>query len=193
MTTVRVVGIGGPPASGKSTLVKAAVRALGGWERFRRVYADPVRGYMMDALGLLIIGLYGQETYSGTDRLSMNLQAPTVALLSEATVNPSLGIRRVLFEGDRLFTQSFINQVQEVSRIDLHMMVLAAGPETLEQRRRNRLSFQNDTWIAGRETKLARLASLFPDIFSTHRNETAVDAQENVQTVMRLLDVGRLL
>ena len=189
MTTVRVVGIGGLPATGKSTLMKAVVNALGGWDRFRRVNADPVRGYLMDGLGLLIIGLYGQETYCGTDRLSMNLQAPTISLLSDAAGNPALGIRRVLFEGDRLFTESFIWGIQEDSRISLHMMILETSPETVAQRRRKRMSFQNDSWIAGRETKLKRLAARFPDTFSVYRNETAADAQENVQTVMRLLNV----
>lgn len=189
MTTVRVVGIGGLPASGKSTLVKAVVRAMGGWEKFRRVRVDPIRGYMIDELGLLIIGLYGRDTYSGTDRLSTNLQGPALALLSDAAGNPALGIRRVLFEGDRLFTESFILGVQEDSRISLSMMVLTVGQEMLQRRRRNRLSFQNESWIAGRQTKLNRLSARFPDTFSTHRNETAADAQENVQTVMRLLDV----
>ena len=189
MTGLRVVGIGGLPASGKSTLVKAVVNALGGWEQFRRVNADPIRGYMMDESGLLIIGLYGQETYCGTDRLSMNLQAPTLSLLSDAAGNPALGIRRVLFEGDRLFTESFVWGIQEDSRISLHMMILETGPKVLARRRRKRLSFQNEGWIAGRETKLKRLAARFPDTFSVYRNETAADAQENVQTVMRLLDV----
>ena len=189
MIGLRVVGVGGLPATGKSTLVKAVVSRLGGWDEFRRVNADPIRGYLNDGIGLLIIGLYGQETYSGTDRLSTTLQAPAVAFLSEAAANPSLGIRRVLFEGDRLFTESFVRGVQEDSRITLRMMVLTAAAETLKMRRLRRLSFQNESWIAGRATKLDRLMTLFPDTFAAYPNETAVDAGANVHAIMGLLNV----
>ena len=184
-----VVGIGGLPATGKSAMVKALVNRLGGWGEFKPFQLEVVRGYYAAEFGLLLIGLYGQETFPGTDRLSMTVQAPAIDLIREAAGNPSLRICRVLFEGDRLFTRSFVASIREESRITLRMLVLTASQETLEQRRRQRLSIQSASWIAGRATKLRRLTEAFPDNFQTAVNETTQDAQQNILTVMRLLNV----
>ena len=184
-----VVGIGGLPATGKSALVKSLVNRLGGWVEFKPFQLGVVRGYYATEFGLLLIGLYGQETFPGTDRLSMAVQAPAIDLIREAASNPALRICRVLFEGDRLFTPSFVTAIREDSRISLRMLVLTASQEVLEQRRRQRLSVQSASWIAGRATKLRRLTESFPDNFQTVTNETPEDAQRNIGTAMRLLNV----
>lgn len=185
-----VIGVGGLPATGKSSLILSAVRQVGGWGLFRSFAIGPVRGYMAPSLQLMLLGVYDQRGFPGTDRLSMSVQEPIIDLIHGLVGNSSLNVQRVLFEGDRLFNLSFVQQVHSNPRIEMKMFVLTADDVALNGRRARRFSAQDESWITGRQTKLRRLAEAFPEVFETLVNNTAEDADRNVAVLMRCLNVG---
>lgn len=184
-----VIGIGGLPATGKSSLVLSAVRQLGGWGGFRAFAIGAVRGYIAADHQLMLLGVYDQRGFPGTDRLSMNVQEAAIDLIHGMVGNRSMNVCRILFEGDRLFSHSFVQQVSGNPRIEMKMFVLTADEGAVNTRRARRFSSQDESWIAGRQTKLRRLAEAFPEVFETLVNNTAEDAARNVATVMRCLNV----
>jgi hypothetical protein len=97
---LRVIGIGGLPATGKSSLVLSAVRQLGGWGLFRAFAIGAVRGYVAADHQLMLLGVYDQRGFPGTDRLSMNVQDAAIDLIHGMVGNRSMNICRILFEGE---------------------------------------------------------------------------------------------
>lgn len=185
-----IIGVGGLPATGKSSLVLSAVRQLGGWGVFRPLVIGAVRGYVAPVHQLLLLGVYDSRGFPGTDRLSMNVQEPTIDLIEGLVGNRGMNVQRVLFEGDRLFSHSFVQRISANPRIGMRMFVLAADDAVAAARRTQRFSVQSGSWIAGRQTKLTRLAEAFPEIFETLENNTAEDAARNLALVMECLNVG---
>ena len=141
---MKVIAIGGNPGSGKSTLMKRVIE-----------YYTPEKKY--DAFKLVpylqnnkiyILGKYDEgEVFSGTDRMSMAVQPEAIKFLASL---PADSI--VLYEGDRLFTASFLEDCAE--KYDLKIIHLTTTVEVREERYKERNSNQNVTWLQGRETKI---------------------------------------
>lgn len=89
--------------------------------------------------------------FGGTDALAMDAQPKVIEWLR--TKKPE----RVIAEGDRLANAKFFQAVQDLG-YDLLVVYLHAPRDVVAQRRQGRGSNQNETWLAGRETKVRRLA-----------------------------------
>lgn len=143
MNLLYIIGV---PGSGKSTLAAELVKG-----RRRRVEDVPfVHTVYEDGLIQL-----GRERLgrSGTDALSMSVQPHVVAAL-ETGMWP-----RVLGEGDRLTNRKFFEAAREAGyRVDV--VLLDAPPDLAAQRREGRGSEQSESWLKGRETKIAGLRGL---------------------------------
>ena len=141
---MKVIAIGGNPGSGKSTLMKRLIE-----------YFTPVKKYdefklvpYLQNNNIYILGKYDDgEVFSGTDRMSMAVQPEAIKFLASIP-NDSI----VLYEGDRLFTASFLEDCSE--KYDLKIIHLATKPEVREERYKERGSDQNVTWLRGRESKI---------------------------------------
>jgi broad-specificity NMP kinase len=141
---MKVIAIGGNPGSGKSTLMKRLIE-----------YFTPVKKYdefklvpYLQNNNIYILGKYDDgEVFSGTDRMSMAVQPEAIKFLASI---PDDSI--VLYEGDRLFTASFLEDCSE--KYDLKIIHLATKPEVREERYKERGSDQNVTWLRGRESKI---------------------------------------
>jgi hypothetical protein len=102
-----------------------------------------------------VLGKYEEgETFAGTDRLSMAVQPIAQEFASETKAN-------LLFEGDRIFNQSFLEFCMKLPGIDLQVVYLKAPKSILEQRYKERGSDQSEQFLKGRETKYSNILSNF--------------------------------
>jgi len=147
-----VIAIGGSPGTGKTTLMRAFMRDKV-WET-----VEPKKTlstlYCRD-LDLYILGKYAEgEVFAGTDRLSMAVQPVLEAWM---TTHQS----HVLFEGDRVFNQSFLEFLLTLSDTEVHIDFLRVPQSILLQRYRDRGSNQSEQFLKGRATKYQNLMGNF--------------------------------
>lgn len=148
----KIIAVGGRPGTGKTTLFRKFMEQLE-WEK-----VEPLK--MMPALynkehNLYILGKYEDgETFAGTDRMSMAVQPVVQKFVEETDAN-------ILFEGDRIFNQSFLEFCMDNKDVDLNIVYIEVPDSLLEQRYKDRGSDQSETFLKGRATKYNNLLSNF--------------------------------
>ena len=148
----KIIAVGGSPGTGKTTLFRKFMESHT-WEKVEPKKMLPAM-YCKD-LDLYVLGKYEEgETFAGTDRLSMAVQPIAQEFVTECTSN-------ILFEGDRIFNQSFLEFAMNLPQVDLQVVFLKAPKPVLEQRYKDRGSDQSETFLKGRETKYSNLLSNF--------------------------------
>jgi pantothenate kinase len=168
----KIVAVGGQPGTGKTTLFRKYMNDKA-W-----IKCEPAK--LVSALynterDLYILGKYDDgETFAGTDRLSMAVQPPLQEWVASHNCN-------ILFEGDRVFNQSFLEYCMALPNTDLQVAYLKAPKELLEQRYKDRGSDQSEQFLKGRETKYSNLLSNF-DLMSyiTEFANTNLEEQSKV-------------
>lgn len=154
MKTMCVIGA---PGVGKSTLLTQILDQWGGITAGKRK-----RYGMLDYMeypGVVVLGYYEPgDVFGGTDRLSMSVQ--TDALRFIESLKDAFDQPNVLFEGDRLSTDTFLKACLTAGTLDV--VELAAPGDILVKRRYARAlevgKAQNETWLKGRESKVQRIA-----------------------------------
>lgn len=185
---MRVVAVGGEPATGKSRLLKELIKELGPGPLAKcgtAVYHN------YPAQRLLILGDYGGgHPFPGTDRLSMSVQPTMLGFLralakEEKGAGPPPPEWKVLFEGDRLFNRSFLTDLKAFAAVRVALLV--APDAVLEARHRARGDRQTGVWLRGRKAKAARVGKLFEAAVWPHR--TPADTQECLGELRSLLGI----
>lgn len=154
-----IVGIGGEPGVGKSTLMRRIIAKLN--ETYGEaliIELDLLKGMIWNEgrsnERVIVFGKYPEgEKYPGTDKLSMAVQAAAVFFLA----HPGFLNAHILFEGDRLFNESFLTACTESKHRSPHFFILQAPDHVLKQRRRRRGDMMAETFLKGRKTKIANL------------------------------------
>ena len=150
--TRKIIAVGGQPGTGKTTLFRKFMEDK---EWIKGEPAKLVSAMYNTQKDLYILGKYEDgETFAGTDRLSMAVQPNLQEWISSHNCN-------ILFEGDRVFNQSFLEFCMGLPNTDLQVVYLKAPKEILEQRYKDRGSDQSETFLKGRETKYSNLLSNF--------------------------------
>lgn len=153
----KVIALGGVPGTGKTTLVRKLIDRLG-FDKFKR--SNPctqVHTELNESDSIEIIGKYDEgELFAGTDRLSMSVQPHATAYIKEY-----VGDRIFIFEGDRLFNNSFLTSICEMEGVDLEIIYLTAPEKLLSERYKERGSDQSEKFIKGRYTKCEKIVSSF--------------------------------
>lgn len=156
---MRVLAIGGEPGSGKTTLMKEIINHYGVEPKYDAFKLVPY----LQKENIYVLGKYEEgEVFSGTDRMSMAVQPEAIKFLASV---PSDSV--VLFEGDRLFTASFLEHC--LDNYDLKIVYLSTTKQIREERYKERGSNQNETWLQGRETKISNIMSNMTLMFSTFK------------------------
>jgi broad-specificity NMP kinase len=150
--TRKIIAVGGQPGTGKTTMFRKYM------EDKQWIVAEPAKlvsaSYNTER-DLYILGKYDEgETFAGTDRLSMAVQPPLQEWIASHNCN-------ILFEGDRVFNQSFLEFCMGLPNTDLQVVYLKAPKDLLEQRYKDRGSDQSEQFLRGRETKYSNLLSNF--------------------------------
>lgn len=177
---MKVIAIGGEPGAGKSTLMKDILSKLDWKEEYTSFKLVP---YLQHGK-YYILGKYEEgETFSGTDRMSMAVQPEAIKFL--ATLDKD---SVVLYEGDRLFTASFLEHC--VENYDLEIIYLQTDQTIREERYKERGSNQNETWLQGRMTKIANILSNMTLMFNVtkFKNNNKEDQKVIVDHIMKYLE-----
>lgn len=127
-----------------------------------------------------------RETFGGTDALSMAAQKKVIRWLEEESK-----YQFVYAEGDRLTNGKFFTwALEHFDRVDL---IALHNPKVVARRRKRRAKeldkAQNETWVAGRRTKLENLLEEFP----VRVLDAAAPAEENASRILRGTLVGRAI
>jgi broad-specificity NMP kinase len=148
----KLIAVGGQPGTGKTTLFRKFI------EGKKWIEVEPaklVSALYNEEMDLYILGKYQEgETFAGTDRLSMAVQPEMQKWIQTHNCN-------ILFEGDRIFNQSFLEFAMGLPNTDLQVVYLKTTKEVLEQRYKDRGSDQSETFLKGRATKYSNLLSNF--------------------------------
>lgn len=148
----KLIAVGGQPGTGKTTLFRKFMEDK---EWIQCEPAKLVSAMYNVKLDLYILGKYEEgETFAGTDRLSMAVQPPLQEWIKSNNSN-------ILFEGDRVFNQSFLEFSMGLPDTDLQVVYLKAPNDVLKQRYADRGSDQSEKFLKGRETKYSNLLSNF--------------------------------
>lgn len=142
--------IGGLPVSGKTTIMKQIREQLG--QGVKRQYGLLRYETYPDHV---VLGIYDDSTFAGTDKLSMAVMEDTLLFLKENT-------KKVLLEGDRLFTSKFITATQDLGyNVNILICVVDNLNEILH-RYKKRGQMQNQKFLKGRHTKIQNIQKAFP-------------------------------
>lgn len=172
---MKVIAIGGEPGSGKSTLMKEIIKHYSVEPKYDAFKLVPY----LQKDNIYILGKYEEgEVFSGTDRMSMAVQPEAIKFLESL---PKDAI--VLFEGDRLFTASFLEHC--LDKYNLSIIYLSTTKQIREERYKERGSNQNETWLQGRETKISNIMSNMTLMFNTFKlSNNTLDEQTHILDVI---------
>ena len=177
---MKVIAIGGEPGSGKSTLMKEIIAYYGVEPKYDAFKLVPY----LQKDNIYILGKYEEgEAFSGTDRMSMAVQPEAVKFLKSLS-NDSI----VLFEGDRLFTASFLEHC--LDNYNLSIIYLSTTKLIREDRYKERGSNQNETWLQGRETKISNIMSNLTLMFNTFKyvNNTLEEQKHILDVIYEMVN-----
>lgn len=151
----KIWAFGGIPGTGKTTLMN---RIINGFATDWKVGtpAPLCNGIYSESLDTWVLGKYAPfyelEGYAqGTDKLSMAVQPEAIKFVKETESN-------IIFEGDRLFTASFLEEC-EAQNVDFKIFILTA--DNIQERYEQRGSTQSEKFIQGRKTKVDNIAKNF--------------------------------
>jgi ABC-type cobalamin/Fe3+-siderophores transport system ATPase subunit len=164
----------GEPGAGKSTLIAKMTEGLIPYQE-RKPFGHTLWTSQQSAAYEL--GVRRPGGFGGTDSLSMSVQPKVLEWLG----SPGRSYD-VFGEGDRLANGKFFTGVSAME-IDLTVAYLEVPPELAEERRAKRAvelgtKSQDEKWVAGRRTKVLRLAEDWATIIlkGDSREETLVAA-----------------
>lgn len=147
----KCVAIGGQPATGKTTLVKNILKKF----TYQNFKYGLLRGHFIKDKNLVIMGIYNEEIFCGTDKLSMAVNKDFLKYVK-------LNKRNILFEGDRLFSLNNIEYIKQY--YETNIILLENDEKTLNHRHQERNDSQSDKFLKGRKTKINNISNHFSEI-----------------------------
>lgn len=179
MKLIYMIGL---PGSGKSTVMKEFMSRFDDWKFERPI--DLLDCHVRE--GVRVLGKYeGNETFSGTDRLSMAVSPKAIEYISTKPNEIIIG------EGDRLNNKGFFKAAGD----DLIIIHLTVSDQERERRYKERGSDQSSKFIQTVRTKCKNILEEFGDqqtIFGEEAgcvvefvHETPEDTKEIVEYLIR--------
>jgi hypothetical protein len=186
---VRVIAMGGEPATGKTTLMFRLISMADDW-----VISKPEK--LLDAmyskkLNLYILGKYANDgnVFQGTDRLSMAVQPDANAFFSNLAYESNADGHNVnvIFEGDRLFNGKMLDKLSELFPNDFKVLILTVKDSTLDQRHIDRKDDQDDKFKNSRKTKISNIMGSLTlmDYIETMVNENLDDQAKIIDNIKK--------
>jgi hypothetical protein len=154
---MKIIGIIGEPAAGKSTVMRNLIATLGG-------YSVQKQGLVAYTLfhddKVIVAGIYDEQVFSGTDRLSKGCGPTYRDWFATKNANPEWDDWTFYWEGERFSNSKFFDFFfNECSGVQVNYLV--AEDEVLNERNANR-SNQNPTWRKGMKTRMENLKKNYP-------------------------------
>jgi len=179
--SLTVVALGGPAASGKSSIIKSVVEKTAevryNGNNFK--WGEVVGEFWTDD-ELVLYGRYNTDRdFEGTDMLSLSANNH-----AKQFTQMLVGIDEfnyVLFEGDRLYNDSFFEVCREHPDINLRAFVLDVSDEELDRRHEERDDDLDRSWVEGLRSQYERYLNESWTV--SLDNETEADQQENIRII----------
>jgi hypothetical protein len=179
---MKLIAIGGEPATGKSTLIKKIIAGLESSIEYR---CGLFRGTYYVKSQVILLGIYDEKTFSGTDRLSMGVMKDLDLFLNQLKSNYQ-GVT-VLFEGDRLFNGRFLETfINVVGPCQVLGLVISASAKEKEDRHVSRNDTQTETFKKGRATKYKNLLDKY-NWLKRIENNTYADQDHILKEVLNFV------
>ena len=153
---MKILGLIGEPAAGKSTVMKNFIATLGE----STVVKDGLIVYTKYPEDkVLIAGKYEEGvTFCGTDTLSKGCGPKYREFIQQVCNNPERDDWTFVWEGERFSNNPFMELFEKLGAT---IYYLEADEETLNERNANR-SNQNPTWRKGMRTRMHNLRDKYP-------------------------------
>lgn len=187
---IRILGIGGEPATGKSSLMTRLFPGLPSTP-MQKVRLLRYHELLWRGRTVYVMGDYSGEIehrghfFGGTDKLSMAVLPEFLSVLRVWSIEKQMEGSVVVFEGDRLFTRKTFEAIEEMKeeyptreRLSGLFIVLTVSEEEKKRRHIQRGDTQEASWLQGRATKVSRLCAAFPEI-EQRPNETEAHCKVN--------------
>ena len=149
---MKIIGLIGEPAAGKSTVFRKFIATLGS-------YSVQKEGLVTYTLfhddNVIVAGIYDEQVFSGTDRLSKGCGPKYREWIARHNANPEWDDWSFYFEGERFSNSKFFDFFRDECS-DVTLYYLTADVATLNERNANR-SNQNPSWRKGMATRMRNL------------------------------------
>jgi hypothetical protein len=177
----KILTLSGRPGTGKTTLFREFMKDYV-WEEVEPVKLLPC--HYCEELDLYVLGKYEDgEVFAGTDRLSMAVGPVATEFVKSTKSN-------VMFEGDRLTSQKFFDALIELRDTELKMIVISIPENVFKERYEERGSEQNETFLKGRETKIANILTNFEymSYIEEFENKDLSDQEKILKSIREFLN-----
>lgn len=154
---MKIIGLIGEPASGKSTVMRDLITRLGEGEVCKEGLVAYTH-YPEDKV--IVAGIYDEQVFSGTDRLSKGCGPKYREWLLAKVNDPEFAGWKFYFEGERFSNSKFFDFFLALP-VPPVTYYLEADEATLNERNAGR-SNQNPTWRKGMATRMKNLRENYP-------------------------------
>ena len=157
---MKIVGLIGEPAAGKSTVMRNFIDTLEGGCAIIRDGLVVYTLYPDDKV--IIAGIYDEQVFSGTDRMSKACGPKVREWLTQMNGDSEWDDYAFYWEGERFSNSKFFHYFfNENPDWDVTVYFLTADEKTLNERNKAR-SNQNDSWRKGMRTRMNNLRNGYP-------------------------------
>ena len=154
---MKIIGLCGEPAAGKSTVMRKFIASLGNGE----VCKEGLVGYTLyNEDKVIVAGIYDEQVFSGTDRLSKGCGPKYREWLAAKIADEKYNDWSFYWEGERFSNSKFFDFFySECPEITVYFLI--ADSKTLDERNANR-SNQNASWRKGMATRMRNIREGYP-------------------------------
>lgn len=167
----KVLFVVGPPGAGKTMFVRTLLEP----DSFFTVKPKWTLG---PEKKVCAAGHYTGTTFDGADTVPYNGVADALGYWERNLLQHNK-YKLTIFDGDRFSNGPAVETIKKAG-VQLFCLHLSASEEILAQRRRDRGSNQNSTWVKGRVTKALNFAREFPGVVIHSEGITAADLYARV-------------
>jgi adenylate kinase family enzyme len=155
---MKIIGLIGEPAAGKSTVMKKLIGGLG----VSKIIKEGLIVYTIYPFDKVkVAGKYEEGvTFCGTDTLSKGCGPKYREWLKNVDANPYFDDYTFYFEGERFSNSKFFDFFYSECK-DVTVYYLEADENVLNERNSAR-SNQNDSWRKGMRTRMLNLKNNYP-------------------------------
>ena len=159
---MKIIGFIGVPACGKSTKMREIISTLGKGtiEKEGMVYY-----HLFPETKSVVIGVYDEKTFSGTDRLNMAIAVKFRDWATEKFLDGKHDDWTMYWEGQRFSTAPMFEFFYK--NFDTTITLMEVSQEVLDERQNDRGNVQSASFLKGSRTRVNNLAAKFPVVRST--------------------------